>query len=113
MTNQEFKQIRDEVITKCEKYDFWEREVFPYSFKMTVRELTDKWREFDSYSAQSKGIFKSELKGFLPILERWIEFQEEPEVNIKMLVGKYSGKVRTVKQSIAENYIECEFAELA
>ena len=113
MTNQEFRNSRDDVIAKCEKYGFWEREVFPYSFKMTVRELADKWREFDSYSAQSKAIFKSELKGFLPILEGWIEFQKEPEVNIRMLVGKYAGKVRAVKQSIAEDYIECDMAIMA
>ena len=113
MTNQEFRNSRDEVIAKCEKYGFMEREVFPYSFKMTVMELVDKWKEFDSYSYQSRSIFKSELKGFLPILDRWVEFEQEPEVTVKMLVGKYTGKVKTVKQSIADDYIECGMAVLA
>lgn len=41
------------VKTICNKYNFWERTVMPYGFKMTVKELFRNWEDYDNCTAGS------------------------------------------------------------
>ena len=104
-----------EIKAICEKYNFWDREASPYSFRMTVRELVESkgWTDFSQYTYDSKQIIISEINGFMDILEHWVEYQNQEDVKICYLQGKKIGQTELVKKSFAELLVETKMAELA
>lgn len=112
MTHEEFKVKAKNVIDTCNKYGFMTKTIMPYNFKMTVKELTDNWKDYDKFTSSSKAIMRDELKGFLPILEHWVKLENEPKVKIRCLLGNLAGEVREYPKSTAQDFIEMDFAEL-
>ena len=112
MTHEEFKAKAQEVIDVCKKYGFMNNIIHPYSFNMTVEELTQNWKDYDKYTYSSKSIMRQELKRFIPIVEHWIEVANEPRVNIRCLIGDNKGEVREYPKSTAEELILIGYAEL-
>lgn len=108
MTHEEFKTKAKEVIDTCKKYGFMSRTVHPYSFDMTVEELVKNWADYDRYTYSSKQIMRQELKRFLPILEHWIEVENEPKV---MIMSLHNGNVREYPKSTAEELIAIGFGK--
>lgn len=94
----------------CNQYNFWERTVMPYGFKMTVKELFENWEDYDRCTTDSKDVIRAEVKGFLPILDRWVEYEEEPMVKVRLIEGTYAGEVKEYHKSTADIFIEAGMA---
>lgn len=112
MTHEEFKAKAQEVIDICNKYGFMKNMIMPYSFKMTVEELTKNWKDYDKYTSSSKAIMRDELKGFLPILDHWVKVENEPKVKAECLVGKLAGQIKEYPKSVAEELAEMNFLKI-
>lgn len=112
MTSDEFKTKAKEVIDTCNKYGFMKNKIMPYSFVMTVEELVENWKDYDCYTWSSKELMQDELLGFLPILEHWVEVENEPMIKIRLLGGKHAGEIREYHKSTADDFIEMNIAEL-
>ena len=112
MTHEEFKAKAQEVINTCNKYGFMKNMIMPYSFKMTVEELTRNWKDYDLCTSSSKAIMRDELKGFLPILEHWVKLENEPKVKTRTLIGKLAGQIKECPKSMADELVEIGFVEL-
>jgi alkylated DNA repair dioxygenase AlkB len=110
----EVKGVVAEIHQICEQYDFWNREVHPYSFKMIVRELVESngWRDYEHYTSSSKSIIRQEINGFANILEHWVEYENEPMIKIHYLTGKKVGQTEEVHESLAEIFVQTQMAEL-
>lgn len=110
----EVKGVVAEIRQICDQYDFWDREVRPYSWKMTVRELVESngWRDYEHYTSSSKSLLRQEINGFADILEHWVAYQNEPMVKIHYLVGTKVGLTEEVHESLAELFIMTQMAEL-
>lgn len=111
----EVKDVVAEIRQICERYDFWNREVRPYSWRMTVRELVESngWRDYEHYTSSSKAIIRQEINGFVDILEHWVAYENEPMVKIYYLAGTKVGQTEEVHESLAEIFIQTQMAELA
>lgn len=98
----------------CDRYDFWNREVHPYSWRMTVRELVESngWRDYEHYTSSSKAIIRQEINGFADILEHWVEYENEPMVKIHYIAGSKADMTEEVHESLAELFIMTQMAEL-
>lgn len=112
MTHEEFKVKAQEVIDTCNKYGFMANVVMPYSFKITVEELTRNWADYDRCTNSSKAIMRDELKGFLPILDQWVKVENEPVVKVRCLLGSLAGQIKEYHESTANELISMGFAEL-
>lgn len=110
----EVKGVVAEITKICDQYDFWDREVRPYSWKMTVRELVESkgWRDYEQYTKSSKSILRQEINGFADILEHWVAYENEPMVKIHYLAGTKVGQTEEVHESLAELFIMTQMAEL-
>ena len=102
MTHEEFKAKAKEVIDTCNKYGFMDKIIMPYSFKMTVEELTRNWKDYDYCTYSSKEIMQDELKGFLPLLEYWVNLENEPKVTVRLK----NDTVKTLPKSVAEDMVD-------
>ena len=105
MANINFKEKAKEVIANCEKYGFMDRKIAPYGFGITVREFVRNWRDYDNFTDGSKEVMQSELIGFLPILEHWIEVADEPQITVQIITGKKNGQIVKYPMSFADMLI--------
>lgn len=110
MTRAEFKEKAQKAIETCKQYGFMENKVMPYGFGMTVAEFTRNWPDYDRCTADSQNIMKSELIGFLPILEHWVAYEKEPMVPVKLIQGDLAGQIKEYHESMASILIEAGMA---
>lgn len=110
MTSDEFKAKAKEVIDTCNKYGFMKNKIMPYSFVMTVEELVKNWKDYDHCTYSSKELMQDELIGFLPLLEHWVEVENEPMIKIRLLSGQHAGEIREYHKSTANDFIEMGIA---
>ena len=110
-TEAEVADAVKEIERTCDEYSFWERTIYPYSFKMTVRELVKNWKDYSRCTPDSKDVILAEMNGFIPILNHWVEYQNEPDVKILYLEGNKKGEIGEVKTSLAEMLIESSLAK--
>ena len=108
ITHEEFKTKAKEVIDTCNKYGFMDKTIMPYSFKMTVGELVRNWKDYDHCTWSSKELMQDELIGFLPILENWVNLENEPKVTVRLK----NGVVKTVAKSVAEDLVDFGIATI-
>lgn len=99
-----------EIEEKCNKYGFWERKIMPYGFGIKVKRIFRNWKDYDLCTETDKSIIRSEIRGFLPILAHWVEYEEEPMVKILMTKGEYEGAVKEYHKSTADIFIESGMA---
>ena len=102
-TAEEFESAVSEIKQLVSEYGFEERAVFPYSFKMTVEELVDGWTDFARCSFSSKQIMIQEMNGFIDVLNKWVEQENEPQVTVRLT----NGKVKDIPESYVDDYMEC------
>lgn len=100
-------------IATCDKYNFWDRTVMPYGFKITVRDFLEPMKDYEHYTYSSKQVMQSELEGFEEILEAWVKVEKEPIIAIRLLEGKMKGQIKQYHKSTADFFIETGVAELA
>ena len=110
MTGAEFKVKAQETIETCKKYGFMENKIMPYGFRMTVAEFTQNWNDFDRCTSDSQSIMKDELKGFLPILDHWVAYANEPMITVRLIEGKQAGEVKEYHESTAKIFIDAGMA---
>lgn len=79
------------------KYNWQDRVIHPYSFGINVVKFLDPFDDFMNYTYISKCQMIDELNGFINIVNKWIEQENEPKVTII-----YNGRKITVRESLAE-----------
>lgn len=89
-----------------------EERVAPYGYYIPMKEIIDNAREWDKYTATSRRVLVAELNGCIDVVNHRIRLYREKDVTIKMLVGKNKGKIKTVKESTAKDFIDCGDAVL-
>lgn len=95
-----------EIEKTCNQYDFWDRMIHPYGFGIKVKRIFQNWKDYDLCTETDKSIIRSEIRGFLPILAKWVEYKKEPLIEVKITEGKYAGQVKKYHKSIAKLIIE-------
>ena len=106
----DFNEKAREVIRICNDRGFMNHTVTPYGFGITVEELTRNWSDYDNCTADSKSVMRRELEGFLPILEAWIAYDNEPMVKVKLTQGPNAGTIKEHHESTAMMLIEHNMA---
>lgn len=112
-TAEEVKAKVEEIREQVEKYGWGDRMIHPYGFGVRIDEFLGWFEDYDRCTASSKHLHLSEINGFLPIINTWIEEAEAPKVKVRLLTGNKAGEVKEISSLIAEDYIECGLAELA
>ena len=100
------KQTLKEIEETCNKYNFWDNKVTPYGFGIEVKSLFSNWKDYDDCTQDSQSVIRSEIKGFLPILESWVAYENEPVIKVRLTTGEKAGQVRELHKSTAELIIE-------
>jgi hypothetical protein len=110
----EVNRVVAEIRQICERYNFWNREIRPYSWRMTVRELVESegWNKYKAYTLSSKAVIRQEINGFVDILEHWVAYENEPMVKIHYIAGSKVDMIEEVHESLAEIFIQAQMAEL-
>lgn len=112
MTTKEVEDKVHEIMDYVINYGWEERTIHPYNYPIKVIDLLKNVEFYEDYTAASKRLFIAEVNGFIDILNKWIEQENEPKVTIRFLVGNKKGQTKEVPASIAADYTECEFAEI-
>lgn len=99
-----------EIENTCNQYNFWERKIMPYGFGIKVKRIFQNWKDYDLCTIDSQSVIRDEIKGFLPILERWIDYENQPMVKVKIIKGDNSGQFREYHKSTADTLIEAGLA---
>lgn len=100
------KQTLKEIEEKCNKYGFWERKIMPYGFGIKVKRIFQNWKDYDLCTTTDKSIIRSEIRGFLPILAKWAEYENQPLVKVKLTAGENAGQIKDFHKSTADLIIE-------
>ena len=104
------KQTLSEIEKTCNQYDFWDRKIHPYGFGIKVKRIFQNWKDYDLCTATDKSIMRSEIRGFLPILAKWVGYENEPLVKVKIIKGDNAGQFREYHKSTADTLIEAGLA---
>ena len=100
------KQTLKEIENTCNQYNFWDRMIHPYGFGIKVNRIFSNWKDYDLCTYDSKSVIRSEIRGFLPILAKWVEYENQPLVKVKLTAGENAGQVKEFHKSTAEMIIE-------
>lgn len=111
MTDVEFRAGVKEVHNTCIKYNFMEREAYPYGFGIKVADLIAQWNDYDSCESTSKSIMRDELRGFLPIMDKWVIKENEPLLSVRLSEGGLAGEKRELHLSEAFVFLHCDLAK--
>lgn len=110
-TAEEVAEKVTEMTAIVEKYGFGDREIHPYSFAIKVEDFLKGCKDYHRCTAGSRHQMLAEINGFIPILNHWIEQEEEPKVKIRLLHGNKAGTIKEVGKSLAEDYVDGDLAE--
>lgn len=103
------KQTLKEIENTCNKYNFWDRMIHPYGFGIKVNRIFSNWKDYDLCTYDSKSVIRSEIRGFLPILAKWVEYENEPKIKVRLTKGDNAGQVKEFCETVAEMIIENNF----
>ena len=112
MTGAEFKEKAQAAINTCKQYGFMNKTIMPYGYRMTVEEFTRNWNDYDRCTRSSKQIMEDEMKGFLPILDHWVAYENEPMIKVRIIEGTYAGEIKEYHKSTADLFVDSGMAEL-
>lgn len=111
MTMDEFMHRSHVAVKTCEEYGFLDRDIYPYNYKMKVEQLVRNWIDYENCTRSSQLLMQDELRGFEPILQMWVQQENEPFVKIRLTEGKHSGEIREYRKSVAEMFVDGGLAE--
>lgn len=100
------KQTLSEIEETCNQYGFWDRMIHPYSFGIKVKRIFRNWKDYDLCTYDSQSVIRSEIRGFLPILAKWVDYENQPLVKVKLTAGGNAGQVKEFRKSTAELIVE-------
>lgn len=112
-TAEEMAQKVEEIRGLATKYGWLDYHIAPYGYGVKVEEFLGWFDDYDRCTASSKHLHLSEINGFIDILNHWLKVEEEEKVTIRFLTGNKAGQTKDIPASLAEDYIEIGFAELA
>ena len=112
-TAEEMAQKVEEIRGLVTKYGWLKTNIHPYGFGVEIEEFLGWFDDYNRCTASSKHLHLSEINGFIDILNHWLEVEEEEKVTIRFLTGNKAGQTKDIPASLAEDYIEIGFAELA
>lgn len=88
-------KIKD-ITARCIRGGYMARKVHMYSFKETVAEVLERWKDYEACTAGSKSLIKQEVRGFEKTLEYWERIDAE---GIE-LVGDYGGHIKVLPEEV-------------
>lgn len=94
------------------RYDWGDWEIHLYGYPVKVSKFLDGFEDFARYTSSSRDIMRSEMNGFIKIINKWIEREEEPKAIVRYLEGKKKGKIETIPNSFAQDLYEIGFVEV-
>ena len=100
------KQTLSEIEETCNQYDFWDRMIHPYGFGIKVKRIFQNWKDYDLCTYDSQSVIRSEIRGFLRILEHWVDYENQPLVKVKLTAGENAGQIKDFHKSTADLIIE-------
>ena len=89
-----------------------EEKVAPYSYYIPMKEIVESAKDWSMCTYDSRAVLIAELNGCIDIINIKIRLYNEKDVTIRLLIGKKTGTLKTVKESIAEDYLTLGLAEL-
>lgn len=93
----ELKAMAEEIV---EKYNWYDRKVYPYSYPVAVKKVLRDCRDYDHCTSGTKSYLYSYIKGLVEILENW-----ERDYNSRRMV-RVNGKVENLTAEFIEMLIE-------
>lgn len=72
-TPAEFEAAVSEMKSIAEEHGFWERAVYPYSWKTTVKEMIASWEDYAAFTLSSREIMIQEANGLIDLLNYWVK----------------------------------------
>jgi hypothetical protein len=88
-------KIKD-ITARCMHGGYMTREVHMYSFKETVAEVLERWKDYETYTAESRAIIRREVRRFEKTLTYW----ERIDTEGVELVGDYGGKIKVLPEEV-------------
>lgn len=95
-----------EIEKSCNQYGFWDRKIHPYGFGIKVNRIFSNWKDYDLCTIDSQSIIRSEIRGFLPILKSWVDYENQPLIKVKLTAGGNAGQIKDFRKSTAELIVE-------
>lgn len=86
--------------------------VAPYGNCVPMSEIVDNARRWNDFSDCSRDVVIEELNGCIDIINNKIRLHNEKDVKVKIIMGKDTGEVKVLKESIAKDFIDCGVAVL-
>lgn len=111
-TAEEVKAKVEEIREQVERFGWGKWNIAPYGWTVSIEEFLTWFDDYDRCTASSKHLHLSEINGFLPIINHWIEIEEAPKVKVRFLRGGKAGEVKEISSLIVEDYLDCGFVEL-
>lgn len=111
-TPEEMAAKVEEIKILVAKYGFLNRTVHPYGYGIGIDKFLAGFKDYGRCTHDSKQIFLAEINGFIPILNHWIEVEEQPKVVVRFLKGNKAGQIKEIPESYVEDYIEIGLAEI-
>ena len=106
----EINQILRDIEEVDKELDVMNMKVHPYGYAIPFRDIFKNLKDWRNYSSSSRSILIAEMNGCIDIINNRIDLYNEDDVQVKVLEGKYAGKIRVYKKSIAQEFIEVGFA---
>lgn len=110
-TAEEMKAKVQELKAIVNKYEWEKTTIAPYGYGVRIEEFLTWFEDYGRCTHSSKQLHLSEINGFIRIINKWIEREEEPKVMIRFLTGKKAGQTKEIPASDAEDYIAIGLAE--
>lgn len=107
VTPEAFDRKVDEISEVIDRFGFNDRKVCMYSTWETVDKLLEGWKDYEQCTFSSKKVLISEVNGFIKIMNAWIEYEQEPKVNVRF----ENGNIKAVAESTAKDYVKCGLAD--
>lgn len=110
-TAEEMAAKVEEIRRLVSKYGFINRSVHPYGYAIGIDKFLAGFKDYSRCTHSSKQIMLAEINGFIPILNHWIDVEEQPKVIVRFITGKHKGEIKEIPESYVRDYIDCGLAE--
>lgn len=109
---EDVKRAISDIEKADEVFHVLDEKVAPYGYYIPMREMIDNARDYEKGTYYSQLVIIEELNGCIAIINDKITLSEEPDVEVRIMVGKKQGEIKTCKESTAMEFVEMGLAEL-
>ena len=97
---QKFMELKERAEEITAKYNWYDRNTYPYSFPVKVKEILKDCEDYDDCTSGSQAYLYTYIKGLVEILEKW-----ERDYNSRRTV-RVNGKIKNLMPEYIEMLIE-------